>query len=381
MKILIDGVRLTNRPAGVIDITISIINALSRNFPNYEILVITHNELHVDVASQIENSKNIKVIVEKTVLFQSIGLYWSLFKINSIVRRIKPDLFIAPNSLLSPFFFPKNIKVALYIHDLVYLLYPESMSLITKIQMKALQKFSIKRADFFWTNSKYTKEQLELFFSDDVKHKAIFSGSGINANFLNNSSIDKLNSDKFIFHDKKYLLFVGTQEPRKNILFLLQLFAEIRDKDYHLVIVGNKGWGQFEKSIDTILNQANYPKDRLHFTGYVELVDLIAIYKQATLFVSTSLNEGLGLPQLEAMALGVPVISPDNSAMKEVVSGAGITVTSWDFKDWNTAIEAVAANRLFYIEKGYQRVLDYNWDTVVINFDIEILIKLKQNLK
>lgn len=381
MRILIDGVRLTNRPAGVIDITISIINALSRNFPKYEILVITHNELHVDVASQIESNNNIKIIVEKTSLFPSIGLYWSLFKINSIVKRIQPDLFIAPNSLLSPFFFPKNIKVAIYIHDLVYLLYPESMNLITKIQMKVLQKFSIKRADYFWTNSKYTKEQLELFFPDDVKHKTIFSGSGINANFLNNTSVHKLDPVKYIFQDKKYLLFVGTQEPRKNILFLLQLFAEIRDKEYHLVIVGNKGWGQFENSIDTILNQTNYPKDRLHFTGYVTLADLIAIYKQASIFISTSLNEGLGLPQLEAMAQGVPVISPDNSAMKEVVSGAGITVTSWDFKDWNTAIEEMATNREFYIEKGYERVLDYNWDKVVIDFDKEILVKLKQNLE
>lgn len=381
MRILIDGVRLTNRPAGVIDITISIINALSRNFPKYEILVITHNELHVDVASQIENNKNIKIIVEETALFKSIGLYWSLFKINSIVKRIKPDLFIAPNSLLSPFFFPRSIKVAIYIHDLVYLLYPESMNLITKLQMMMLQKFSIKRADYFWTNSKYTNEQLELFFPDNVKHKTIFSGSGINANFLNNTSDHKLESNKYIFHDKKYLLFVGTQEPRKNILFLLQLFAEIRDKDYHLVIVGNKGWGQFEKSIDTILNQTNYPKDRLHFTGYVELADLIAIYKQASLFVSTSLNEGLGLPQLEAMALGVPVISPDNSAMKEVVTGAGITVKSWDFIDWNNAIDEMATNRDFYIKKGYERVLDYNWNKVVIDFDKEILLNLKQNLE
>jgi glycosyltransferase involved in cell wall biosynthesis len=377
MRILIDGVSLTNRPAGVIDITISIINALSRNFPNYEILVITHNELHVDVASQIENNKNIKLIIEKTFLFQSIGLYWSLFKVNSIITRIQPDLFIAPNSLLSPFFFPKNIKVTIYLHDLVYLLYPESMNLITRLQMKILQKFSIKRADYFWTNSNYTKDQLELFFPNEVKFKTIFSGSGMNVYFLNNTFVHDLNSNVYAFHDKKYLLFVGTQEPRKNILFLLQLFAELKDKEYHLVIVGHKGWGQLKKSVDIILNQTNYPKNRLHFTGYVELIDLIAIYKRASLFISTSLNEGLGLPQLEAMALGVPVISPDNSAMKEVVRGAGITVKSWNIQDWLTGIDEIAINRDFYIKKGYERVLLYNWDKVVIDFNDKILINLK----
>lgn len=376
MRILIDGVRLTNRPAGVIDITISLINALSRNFPHYEILVITHNQLHVDVATQIENNKNIKVIVEKTSWFQHVGLYWSLFKINSLVKQLKPDFFIAPNSLLSPFFFPNKIKTVVYVHDLVYLLYPESMNIITKLQMKLLQKFSIKRADYFWTNSNYTKELLQFFFINETKNKFIFSGAGINTSFLHNKTIQKLDSDKYIFHNKKYFLFVGTQEPRKNILFLLQLFAEVKHKDYHLVIVGSKGWGQFKKSIDAITNQKNYPSDRLHFTGYVEFADLISIYKHASLFISTSLNEGLGLPQLEAMALGVPVISPDNSAMKEVVSGAGITVKSWDFNEWNSAIDEVVSNKNFYIEKGYERVLNYNWDKVVIDFDKEILLNL-----
>jgi glycosyltransferase involved in cell wall biosynthesis len=204
----------------------------------------------------------------------------------------------------------------------------------------------------------------------------IFSGAGINTSFLHNKTIYKLDSDEYIFHNKKYFLFVGTQEPRKNILFLLQLFAEIKHKDYHLVIVGSKGWGQFKKNIDAVISQKNYPADRLHFTGYVELADLIRIYKHASLFISTSLNEGLGLPQLEAMALGVPVISPDNSAMKEVVSGAGITVKSWDFNDWNTAIDEIVSNRNFYIEKGYDRVLNYNWDKVVIDFDKKILLNL-----
>ncbi len=379
MRILIDGVRLTNRPAGVIDITISIINALSRNFPFYEIIVITHNELHLDVVAQIETNNNIKIIIEKTTWLQSIGLYWSLFKINSIINRLQPDLFIAPNSLISPFFFPKNIKVVIYIHDLVYLLYPDTMNFITMLQMKLLQKFSINRANYFWTNSNYTKKQLELFFPDDMNFKTIFSGSGINHNFLNNTSFHKLDSNKYKFHDKKFLLFVGTQEPRKNILFLLQLFSEIRDKDYHLVIVGNNGWGQFKKNLDTIISQKNYPKDRLHFTGYVTLADLIAIYKNASLFISTSLNEGLGLPQLEAMALGVPVISPDNSAMKEVVTGAGITVKSWNIDDWNAGINEIINNREFYIKKGYERALLYNWDKAVVDFNNKIIINLKQD--
>lgn len=382
MKIVIDGVRLTHRPAGVIDITISIINSLSHNFPNYEIIVLTHNKLHYEVEKQLEKNPNIKIVIKKTLFLQSKGLYWSLFKINSVIKEIKPDLFIAPNSLLSPIFFPKNVNVLVYIHDLVYLLHPDSMNFITKIQMKMLQKYSIRRANFFWTNSIYTKNQLQNFFSNTIAEKPIFSGGGINPSFLKKIEYPVLNHTKYLFFDKKYLLFVGTQEPRKNVLFLLKLFYEIKNLDYHLVIVGSEGWGKLKESIEKIIYKEDFPKDRLHFTGYVNQADLISIYKSASVFISTSLNEGLGLPQLEAMALGIPVISPDNSAMTEVVSGAGITVPSWDIKHWIDSIYEIEKNRDFYISRGFERVLNYNWDKIIFDFNQDILLDIvNKNLK
>lgn len=373
MRILIDGVRLTNKPAGVIDITVSIITALARNFPNYKIIVVTHNKLHPEISLQLGSAKNITVIIRKTIIFQNTGLYWSLFKINTIVKQLKPDIFIAPNSLISPLFFPKKIKVLIFVHDLVYLLYPESMNLITKIQMKLLQRYSIKRANYYWTNSIYTKNLLETYFSKEVRNKKIFSGSGINSKLLSFREDGELDHNKFAFSKSNYLLFVGTLEPRKNISFLLELFGQLKYSDLHLVIVGNKGWGKAEKTFESIINQVNYPKKRVHFTGFVELMDLASIYKNALLFISTSLNEGLGLPQLESMALGIPVITPNNSAMKEVVTGAGITVESWDFEDWNLAIEDILKNRGFYISRGYDKIQKYNWDDVVNEFHKEIL--------
>lgn len=373
MRILIDGVRLTNKPAGVIDITISIITALARNFPNHKIIVVTHNKLHPDIALQLESTENVAIIIHKTIFFQNIGLYWSLFKVNSLVKQLKPDIFISPNSLISPLFFPKKIKVLIFVHDLVYLLYPESMNLITKIQMKLLQRYSIKRANYLWTNSIYTKNLLEAYFSKEVRNKKIFSGSGINSKLLSFREDSELDHNKFVFSKRNYLLFVGTLEPRKNISFLLELFGQLKYSDLHLVIVGNKGWGKEEKIFQSIINQVNYPKNRVHFTGFVELMDLASIYKNALLFISTSLNEGLGLPQLEAMALGIPVITPNNSAMKEVVTGAGITVESWDFEDWNLAIEEILKNREFYINRGYDKIQKYNWDDVVNEFHKEIL--------
>lgn len=379
MRVLIDGVRLTKKPAGVIDITISIINSLARNFSNYEIIVVTHNEIHPEVSSQLLTNQNVKLLIKKSFLFPDIGLYWSLFKINSIIKKLKPDIFIAPNSLVSPLFFPKKIKVLIFIHDLVYLLYPDSMNLITKIQMRLFQKFSINKANYIWTNSHYTKELLETHFFTETRNKKIFTGSGINSNLLSFEGIAELVDNKFAFSKSKYILFVGTLEPRKNIPFLLELFGRLKLTNYHLVIVGNRGWGRLENKIQTIINQSNYPKNRIHFTGFVDLIDLVSIYKNASLFISTSLNEGLGLPQLEAMALGVPVITPANSAMKEVVSGAGITLESWDYEDWNLAIEEVLTNREFYIKRGFERAEVYNWDIVIQRFNNEILSLIQKH--
>lgn len=379
MRVLIDGVRLTKKPAGVIDITISIINSLARNFSNYEIIVVTHNEIHPEVSSQLLTNQNVKLLIKKSFLFPDIGLYWSLFKINSIIKKLKPDIFIAPNSLVSPLFFPKKIKVLIFIHDLVYLLYPDSMNLITKIQMRLFQKFSINKANYIWTNSHYTKELLETHFFTETRNKKIFTGSGINSNLLSFEGIAELVDNKFAFSKSKYILFVGTLEPRKNIPFLLELFGRLKFTNYHLVIVGNRGWGRLENKIQTIINQSNYPKNRIHFTGFVDLIDLVSIYKNASLLISTSLNEGLGLPQLEAMALGVPVITPANSAMKEVVSGAGITLESWDYEDWNLAIEEVLTNREFYIKKGFERAEVYNWDIVIQRFNNEILSLIQKH--
>ena len=373
MRILIDGIRLTKKPDGVINITICIINALCLNFPNYELIILTNNKLHPDVASQLSNSENIIIVIKKTFLLKNTGLYWSLFKLNSLIKKYKADFFLEPNSIIYPFFFPKKTKLILYIHDLVYLLYPKSMSIITKMNMKLLQSYSIKRADYFWVNSNYTKSELLKYFKNQVKDKLIFTGSGINHDFTISSKKYSSKVDDFQFINRKYILFVGTQEPRKNITFLLNLFSQIKDESYNLVIVGSNGWGKSNTNIQNIINSSNFPNDRVFFTGYVDNNQLIRIYRSAYIFISTSLNEGLGLPQLEAMSQGVPVISPCNSAMEEVVSGAGVTIKSWDIKDWINGINEIEKNRFYYINKGLERVKKYDWDEIVLNFDMRIL--------
>jgi glycosyltransferase involved in cell wall biosynthesis len=369
MKIAFDGVRLSKKPMGVTNIGISIINTYARLYPEYEFYILMNGELHPEVKSKLLVSDNIKIICSPLFIFKSVGFLWSIVKFNWLLRKIKPDILIAPNFFVVTWFFPRKVKLILCVHDMVYKKYKKTMQIITKLQMDLFFEKSLRRSDIIWMNSEYTKKEFSGYFPVISKKNKLFTGAGINPSFLQRISLPGAATQNPFFaktgNKKEYILFVGTIEPRKNLCFLLNLFKELKTDKYQLVITGDPGWGNMKQKIELILNEKDFPSQSVHFIGFVTDDELIALYKNAAFFISTSLNEGLGLPQLEAMACGCPVISPHNSAMIEVVQGAGITVKGWEFKDWDSAIEKISADRSRYVELGYARVKNYNWESIV----------------
>lgn len=375
MKIAIDGAGFPRNPTGVTNITISIANALAQSNPDWEIYLLTNGEVHADVQKMIKGLPNIHLVVEPLPVLQSYAIFWSLFKINLLVKRIKPDYFIAPNFLVSPFFFQHKIPTIVFVHDMVHKKFRNTMKRITKMHMDSLFKYSLRKTDVIWCNSHYTSDELGRHFGNITRRKKIFTGSALNDSFLDKvksgsnteSYIERITDSR-----KPYLLFVGTLAPRKNLIFLLRLFKKLSN-EFTLVIVGEKGWGSASAEILDLLNEPGYPKENIVFPGYVTVEQLINIYKNAYLFISTSLDEGLGLPQLEAMACGCPVISPHNSAMIEVVEGAGITVNGWEEGDWLQAVEQIKANREQYRASGFARIATYSWKEVIGRFKKDVL--------
>jgi glycosyltransferase involved in cell wall biosynthesis len=132
--------------------------------------------------------------------------------------------------------------------------------------------------------------------------------------------------------DGPYLLSVSTLEPRKNLPHLLRTFAELvraeRVDDLHLVLTGAKGWGN--DALDATLDGLGALRDRVVITGFVDDDDLAALYSGALAFVYPSLYEGFGLPPLEAMQCGVPVVTSNTSSLPEVVGDAGVLVDPRD---------------------------------------------------
>jgi glycosyltransferase involved in cell wall biosynthesis len=158
-----------------------------------------------------------------------------------------------------------------------------------------------------------------------------------------------------------YLLFVGTAEPRKGLDTLLDAMSEPALRGQSLVVVGPRGWGGVEVGQDA---EARGIGGRVTVTGRVDDVDLAVLYAGASLVVMPSRAEGFGLPVLEAMNLGVPVVTSDDPAMCEVGGGATQTFPVGDPTALGVAIARVLADptlRAQMIDKGRMRALDFDW--------------------
>ena len=159
--------------------------------------------------------------------------------------------------------------------------------------------------------------------------------------------------------DGPYLLWVGTVEPRKNLVTLLRAYKALQPLEEDLVLVGPPGWGS------THIEDTRGVAHRVRRLGFVAPEDLPAIYAEARAFCFPSLREGFGLPPLEAMAYGVPVITSKGTACEEVVGEAGTLVEANDIDGWVDAIRTVCDDeglRLRMSIEGSARAEAYRWD-------------------
>ncbi|WP_026464819.1 glycosyltransferase family 4 protein [Adhaeribacter aquaticus] len=364
MKVAIDCRSLRKSPSGIPNFLVSAINSIATLNPSWTLFLLSNEPFNPELEKQLLISDNIKIIIQPFFVAKKIALIWLVFKVRTILKQIKPDLFWAP-AFLTPPFIPSNIKTLVTVHDMVYKEHKETMSLANRVYFDLFHDISIKNANFLWSNSTFTKEGIIKYFPER-KCKDIFSGFFINTSIFKK---DEINSEekaeiclKHNLNDK-FLLFVGTLEPRKNLTFLLSLMPQLALLGFDLLIVGANGWG--ETKIKNVVEAEGFPKEKVKFAGFLTTDELIKIFNVASVYVSTSLNEGFGMPQLEAMACGCPVVSPHNSAMVEVVAGAGETVSSWDKVDWVKTINKVYLNRDSYIEAGFKRVEEYNREYVI----------------
>jgi glycosyltransferase involved in cell wall biosynthesis len=275
-------------------------------------------------------------------------------------NKLKVDIIHSPESS-TPFTKLSNKKI-ITVHDIIPFYFPETFTKVTEYRYKLLLQRAINSSDRIITVSENTKNDLiNKFKIPEDKIRVIPLAANENFRKLDENETSKIKSKYNI--NFPFILYVGTLEPRKNIPNLLNAYYKLKKQgiNHKLVIAGGKGW-KYKEIFETIekLNLQN----EVIFTGYVPDEDLPGFYNAADLFVYPSLYEGFGLPPLEAMQCGTPVITSNTSSLPEVVGAAGITVNPYDVDELANKMYEVLTNedlRKEMSKKGLERAKLFSW--------------------
>ncbi len=291
-------------------------------------------------------------------------LLWNSITLPLYILKDRPDLFISTNQM-GPLFCP--CKSMVVIHDISFITQQDCFTWWDRIVFTKFAKLSIERANVVVADSRSTqKDILNHYKIHKDKVKVIYLGYDRNAFKIN--SQDDINEirAKYNLHDEKYIIFIGTLQKRKNLETLICALNELKmtDKFSHkLVVVGQKGW-LYNEIFETI-KKYNLENDVL-FTGYIPRSDLSPLTSGAEVFILPSLYEGFGIPILEAMASGVPVIASNISSLPEVVGDAGLLIDNPKSRDEIAQkLRQVINNKELrdtLIKKGLNQTKKFSWE-------------------
>lgn len=302
-----------------------------------------------------------KVIGPK-FLWTQIGLPVALLQVKPV-----PDVFFTPTHY-APRFSPCPRLIS--IMDLSYIHFPEMFKKRDLWKLERWTAYSVSKARKILAISESTKDDIIKYYQiEPEKVVVIYPGMDKKLATLrilkNMENTEKIKKKYGIEGD--YILYVGTLQPRKNLVRLIEAF-NITIKQYNnitikLVIAGKKGW-LYEEIFQRVKDLGL--KKEVIFTGYVPDKDLPALYKGAKCFVLVSLYEGFGLPALEALSFGVPVVVSKISSLPEVVGNAGVLVDPHDVKDIvkgiNEVLNYTEAERQEMIRRGLKQAKKFSWE-------------------
>lgn len=265
----------------------------------------------------------------------------------------KSDILFCPSNIV-PFFVPKKVKLIVTIHDLRVKRFPDSFSKGTRTYYNLNYLTLFNRADAIITVSEFSRNEIIEYYPQ-AKEKIFVIPNGINL-------------ERFKFLDiprKKQILFIGAIAKHKNIKAILKAFLMIKDKiEHRVVIVGKKDSGMpNDEEIQDLIKQI--PSERIVFTGKLSDEEIVKVYNESEIFVFPSIYEGFGLPVLEAMACGCPVIASNQSSIPEVCGDSALLFDPLNPEELAEKILLLANNpdlRNKLTQKGLERVKLFSWE-------------------
>ncbi|MFA4996278.1 MAG: glycosyltransferase family 1 protein [Patescibacteria group bacterium] len=309
------------------------------------------------IDKSLKQNKNFQ---EKLIPFPRL---WNKFRLPLALMRDRPEKFLQVTNAI-PAFSPQ--KTAVFIHDLAFKFFPKAYSPYELMLQEAAIKVALNKAARIIFSSEANKKdflKFHTFPEEKINVVPLAFDSNIYKKISKPKQILKVNSP--------YLIFVGRLEKRKNIINIIEAFVEFKKKsktDHKLVLVGKKGYGYDE--IEAKINEnKNFKKDIIT-TGYMSDQKLANLYALSDGLIFPSLYEGFGLPILEAMACGIPVITSNIPTSKEVAGDAAILVNPENVSEISEAINSIVFDKKIkqnLISKGKIQIKRFSWNKTAKN--------------
>jgi glycosyltransferase involved in cell wall biosynthesis len=358
MRIGIDATALPPQPVGAGYYTINLIRALSQLNTEHRFVVFAQRDRRALFEISEESPLEWVLVSDKN---PAMRLIWEQAAFPGFAARYRLDLLHSLH-YTRPLRLP--CKSVVTFHDMTYFLFPQLHGRVKRLFFPWAIRFSAGSADAIIAVSENSRQDAINLLG--ISPQRIFSVPlGVSERFhpiVDLSLLGRIR-EKYSLPDH-FILFVGLVEPRKNLSLLVESYKRLIDQGSSspLVIVGRLGW-MYESVLEEI--EKSGLQDRVFFAGYIPIQDLPIVYNLADVFVYPSIYEGFGLPPLEAMACGTPVITSAVSSIPEHVGDAGILVAPNDAQALASAMAAVLSDQVLrkqLMEKGPKQASKFTWE-------------------
>jgi glycosyltransferase involved in cell wall biosynthesis len=355
MRIAFDGTTLTAGRTGVGYYTEHLLQHLAQEAARTgdELIVISNKP--IDTTRRLP--KHVRVYGERQF---PLRIGWMQLFASRVLRDLEPDVAHFTNGMIPP---AAPAPTVVTIHDMSLRLHPGCHPVRRLLINRPLIAVAIKSASAIVTVSHSARHDLLRLHPTDpqrvsVVHEA--AGPGFEP-IADRARLENVSRRYGLPH--RFALYVGTIEPRKNLPRLMQAFASARRQGlaHELVCAGPYGWSS--RDLAATIDHLGI-REVVHFTGYVPVEDLPAIYNLADMFAFPSVYEGFGLPVVEAMACATPVITSNTSSLGEIASGASETVDPYNTDAIADAMLRIARDRAWHAElaaRGLERSRRFSW--------------------
>lgn len=349
MRIGIIGDAIDRQYAGIHYFTKNLVHGLGKIDKDNEYFLIREAE-----GAAIEGVKQV-VIRSKKIPFARV---FRIFRqIPRKAKELRLDVVIEP-AHFGPFNLDEHVKKITVVHDMSPVIHSQWHPFLSAFLQKIFLPSIIRKADLVITNSSFSKSEIERLIKISSQ-KVVFAHLGISEIFK--PTVKPSIQGQYGIY-KKYILYQGTIEPRKNLLNLIRAYELYRhanpQSNIQLIISGKTGWKAtkvIKKKYDSLY------RDDIILLGYVERNDMPALYSGASLFVYPSFYEGFGLPVLEALACGIPVIASNSSSIPEVADRFAKYFDPHNIQDISNCIEE-GLERLHKKEEQIEFASSFTWE-------------------